>query len=367
MLPLTAREALDRQVVRVAATVRVADLQERGGEARFYAVFREEDGGFLGMVTEAACAGFPHRIFADLLREPQPKPVGAEAPVEVVFQRMEVAGVEALPVLDEQGAFVGIVTRRSLLEALLAREQQRAEGERERLFEQVRAGRERLRALSHRLLQVQEAERRYIARELHDEIGQVLTGLKLTLDMATQQCCTDAAKASLGKAQGLVNDLMTRVRSLSLGLRPAMLDDLGLLAALMWYVERYTAQTRVRVTFKQAGLEGRFAPEIETAAYRIAQEALTNVARHAGVGEVTVRLWSDHGVLGVQIEDRGSGFALESAPAADSSGGLAGMRERAELLGGYLTVESTPGLGTTVTAELPVSQPIERRRQERGA
>jgi signal transduction histidine kinase len=225
------------------------------------------------------------------------------------------------------------------------------------LFEQVQAGHERLQNLSRRLVEVQEAERRHIARELHDEIGQALTGLKLVLGMGTP-LPTDAARQSHADAQALIGDLLARVRELSLELRPAMLDDLGLLPTLAWHFERYTARTNVRVVFKHAGLEGRrFPPDVETAAYRIVQEALTNVARHAGGREVTVRLWAGEDSLGAQVEDRGKGFEPEAVFAAYTSGGLSGMRERAELLGGRLTVESTPGVGTLVAAEFPLGQP----------
>jgi PAS domain S-box-containing protein len=223
------------------------------------------------------------------------------------------------------------------------------------LFEQVRAGREHLQALSRQLLEVQEAERRHIARELHDEVGQALTGLKLLLDMSTR-LPPDEATAGLREAQAMVNELMALVRDLSLDLRPAMLDDLGLLPTLLWHLDRYTAQTDVHVTFKHTRLEGRrFTPGVETAAYRIVQEALTNVARHAGVSQVGVRLWSDQDTLGVQIEDQGTGFDPEAALTAEATTGLAGMRERAVLLGGQLTVESAPGVGTCVTAELPLA------------
>jgi signal transduction histidine kinase len=227
------------------------------------------------------------------------------------------------------------------------------------LFEQVRTGHERLQKLSRQLLKVQETERRHIARELHDEVGQALTGLKLLLDMSTR-LPADEVTASLGEAQALLNELVALVRDLSLDLRPAMLDDLGLLPALLWHFDRYTAQTGVRVTFKHIGLERRrFAPQVETAAYRIVQEALTNVARHADVSEVTVRLWTDQDTLGVQIEDRGTGFEPEAALAAGTTTGLAGMHERAVLLGGQLTVESAPGAGTHVTTELPLGHPVE--------
>ena len=228
-----------------------------------------------------------------------------------------------------------------------------------RLFEQVRAGGQRLQTLSRKLLEVQEAERRHIARELHDEVGQALTGLKLLLDMSTR-LPADEVTASLGEAQALINELMALVRALSLDLRPAMLDDLGLLPTLLWHFDRYTAQTHVRVAFKHSGLEGqRLAPEVETAAYRIVQEALTNVARHAGVSEVTVRLRTDQHALIVQIQDRGTGFDPEAALAAGDTTGLAGMRERTVLLGGQLTVESVPAAGTCLTAELPLTHQVE--------
>jgi PAS domain S-box-containing protein len=213
--------------------------------------------------------------------------------------------------------------------------------------------RERLQALSRQLVNIQEVERRDVARELHDEIGQILTGLKLTLE-TTALAPAAVARARLDEATTLVRDLMTKVRELSLDLRPAMLDDLGLLPALLGHIERYTAQTGVRVTFAHAGLDRRLVPEVETAAYRIVQEALTNVARHAGVSEAALRVVADETRLAVAIVDGGRGF---QPGASGSSGGLASMRERAMLLGGCLTVESTPGAGTRVTAELPLGEP----------
>ena len=211
------------------------------------------------------------------------------------------------------------------------------------------ASREVLRRVSSQLDEVQETERREIARELHDEIGQLLTGLKLTLEASG-----GAAAARLGGAQALVSELMVRVRELSLDLRPTMLDDLGLIPALLWHFERYTAQTKVHVTFKHAGVEGRrFPPAVETAAYRIVQESLTNVARHSGAASATVRVWADERTLGVQIGDAGAGF---DPAAAGADAGLAGMRERAVSLGGELTVESSPGAGARVTGHLPLER-----------
>lgn len=218
----------------------------------------------------------------------------------------------------------------------------------------LRESAERLKLLSRRLIEVQEAERRRLALELHDEVGQILTGLKLSLEMSARLPAGEA-RASIAQAQTLVNELMARARKMSLDLRPATLDHLGLLSALLGHIKLYSEQTHVRVQFKHSGLEGRrFPSEIETASYRIVQEALTNVARHAETDEAAVLVWADRRSLTIQIEDRGKGFDTEAALAADNTSGLAGMRERAALLGGHFTVESRPGKGTRLTAEFNV-------------
>ena len=209
-------------------------------------------------------------------------------------------------------------------------------------------------ALSHRLVQVQESERRAIARELHDEVGQVLTGLKLLLETVARNP-GDKSTESLGHAQNLLNDLTARVRDLSLELRPTMLDDLGLIHALVWLLERFRSQTGIAITFVQTGVDKkRFSPEIETAAYRIIQEALTNVARHAGTKAAGVHVWASKELLSVQIEDQGAGFDPEAAARNHSSSGITGMRERVQLLGGRLTIDSAPGKGTSVSADFPL-------------
>ena len=222
-----------------------------------------------------------------------------------------------------------------------------------RLFEQVSAARERMRTLSQRLVQVQEAERRHIARELHDQVGQALTGLIFELEVCRRLPPPDQDKR-ITRAQELANELIAQVRNLSLVLRPTILDDLGLLPALLWHFERYTDSTGVRVSFDYTGLERRFPAEVETAAYRVAQEALTNVARHAEVREATVHVWADLEMLCVQVEDRGAGFDAKAASEKHTSSGVAGMRERALLLGGELNIESSPGGGARLTAEFPL-------------
>jgi signal transduction histidine kinase len=201
-------------------------------------------------------------------------------------------------------------------------------------------------------LEVQEQERRRLARELHDEVGQILTGLGLTLERGSR-LGDDGLRKAVGEARELLRDLTGQVRDLSLRLRPSMLDDLGLLPALLWHLERYTAQTGVRVDLRHTGLGRRFSPEGETAAYRIVQEALTNVARYAGVAEAAVRISLDRGALRIQIEDRGNGFDAETVLKSGACSGLSGMRQRAALLGGRLEVASVPGSGTRLSVEWP--------------
>jgi signal transduction histidine kinase len=223
---------------------------------------------------------------------------------------------------------------------------------------QLRNDQENLQSLSQRLIAIQEMERRSIARELHDEIGQALTGIGITLEMSTQ-LPADALQGSLRQAHALVVELMDRVSQLSLDLRPALLDDLGLLPALLWHLDRYSLQTKVDAILQHSGLDDkRFAPEVETAAYRIVQEALTNVARYAHVDQAKVTLWFDQNILGIQVEDEGSGFDPEEEQSTGNSGGLLGIKERVLLLGGKLTIESAVGLGTRLLAEVPIHKEI---------
>lgn len=221
------------------------------------------------------------------------------------------------------------------------------------LFEEVLAARQRMEHLSRQLVRIQEEERRHLALELHDEIGQVLTALHLSLDME-EPGLPEATRRRFDKSRRIVEVLTGKVRNLSLDLRPTLLDDLGLLPALLWYVQRYMEQTGVQVVFRHAGLGSRrFPVEVETAAYRIVQEALTNVARHAGVGAASVQAWVQDDQLHLEIEDNGKGFSLNDQQVASS--GLSGMRERARLAGGDLSITTAPGTGARVEAVLPLS------------
>ena len=206
---------------------------------------------------------------------------------------------------------------------------------------------------SRMVVEAQEGERRRVAGELHDEIGQMLTGLKLALE-GHDRLSSEAAAVRLAQARELTVELLRRVHDLSLDLRPTILDDLGLQPALVWLAQRYGDQTGVQVTLRCSGLEGRLRPEVETAAYRIVQEALTNVARHAGVARAGARCALESGRLRLEVADDGTGFEMEAVPAGKNSG-LAGMEERARSIGGRIRVHSTPGRGTTVVAELPLN------------
>jgi signal transduction histidine kinase len=232
------------------------------------------------------------------------------------------------------------------------------------LFEQVRAGRERQRKLAKSLVDVQEAERRRIAKELHDHFGQVLTGLQFMLE-STKNQASGRQRANLEEIQNSVSDIIGQIRELSLNLRPSMLDDMGLLPTLHWHFDRYTNQTGIRVNFRCDEFPKRLPLEIETAAYRIIQEALTNVARYAQVNEVFVGLILQEKTLWVEVLDNGKGFDVAAVLDRPTSG-LGGMRERASLLGGYLVVESFIDQGTQILAALPITeQPLERRKYDR--
>jgi PAS domain S-box-containing protein len=232
------------------------------------------------------------------------------------------------------------------------------------LFEQVRAGRERQRKLAKSLVDIQEAERRHLAKELHDHLGQVLTGLQFMLE-STKNQATGKQRSNLEEVQNSVSDIIAQVRELSLNLRPSMLDDMGLLPTLLWHIDRYTNQTDIRVNFQYDEIPNRFSLEIETTAYRIIQEALTNVAKYAQVKEVFVGLVIQEKTLWVEVLDNGKGFNT-SAELEQPTSGLGGMRERASLAGGYLVVESFINQGTQIVAALPLTgKPLERRRYDR--
>ncbi len=212
-----------------------------------------------------------------------------------------------------------------------------------------------LRSLSSRLLSIQEEERRSIARELHDQTGQSLTVLKMMVGRA-DRVAPETLKPHLADIGAMITEVIRQVRSLSLSLRPGVLDDLGLVSAMEWLFKGLHTQADLQVHFEHDAI-GQLPPDASTALYRVTQEALTNVMRHAGVKEVWVRLSSQDGLISLRIKDMGHGFD-SSAAGASRSTGLSAMRERAALIGGSCTIESSPGKGTVITILLPLPNQI---------
>ncbi len=232
--------------------------------------------------------------------------------------------------------------------------------ERERLFAAVRQQRSQLRALTSKLTEVQERERRQLARELHDEMGQALTAIRMDLAVVEKglpPTVTPYLRERLAEAAYLTEQTLEQVRELSLDLRPPMLDDLGLVPTLRWYVKRYSSRTAIQTGLTLLGTEQRLSATVETALYRVLQEALTNVARHAGAKMVQVTLhYQATGVIAT-VADNGCGFDVDAISAREiGSMGLLGMRERVSLLGGKFQIESLIGKGTTLWLELPLEE-----------
>lgn len=216
---------------------------------------------------------------------------------------------------------------------------------------------ERLRVLSRRLMEVQELERRAIARDLHDEIGQALTAVKLNLrELRTLPNC-EPVEEPIADSLEILAQVLQRVRSLALDLRPALLDELGLVPALRWYVGRQAERAGWEMQFTAEGVFARPSPDIEIACFRLAQEALTNVARHSQARKVDVRLEMEAQALILVICDDGVGFdpeAVRTGARAGTSVGLSGMEERVRLTSGQFTIASAPGEGTEVRAVFPI-------------
>jgi signal transduction histidine kinase len=225
------------------------------------------------------------------------------------------------------------------------------------LLEKSRGMQEELRLLSRRLLSAQEEERKNISRELHDVIAQTLTGINMRL--AALKSKTTSSTRDLHKkieiTQRLVEKSVDIVHRFARDLRPAVLDDLGLIPAMRSYLKHFTEQTGIRTAFSAFAEVEKLDNPSRTVLYRIAQEALTNVARHARATHVKVSIRLDQDKVCMDIHDDGRGFQVEGVSAIKHSKrlGLLGMRERAEMIGGTFCVDSAPGKTTTVRIEIP--------------
>ena len=229
--------------------------------------------------------------------------------------------------------------------------------ERVRLYDETFAAHGRLQQLSRQLLVAQEQERRHIARELHDEVGQSLGALKINLHMLGTRSGTSADTARLAESLRIVDLLIQQVRALSLDLHPAILDDLGLVAALAWYCDRFQQRTGLALAFADRIGVAPVSPLVATACFRIAQEALTNVVRHAHAQRVTVTLSRQEGMFALSVCDDGIGFDVQDQRAkavAGASLGLISITERAELARGWVDISSSPGDGAEVWVWFPL-------------
>jgi len=219
----------------------------------------------------------------------------------------------------------------------------------------------KLQLLSRRLVTAQETERRHIARELHDEIGQALTVLQLNLQALLQAPHPDALTTRLNETLTVAGHLLEQVQDISLDLRPSMLDDLGLKPALVWLTHRQAELAGLKGEIQVADLPRRLEPVIETECFRVAQEALTNVVRHARAKTVTVELRAEDGQLHLRVRDDGDGFFVADArekAVGGASLGLLSMEERAALAGGGLEFTSRPRKGAEVHAWFPLKWQI---------
>ncbi len=226
--------------------------------------------------------------------------------------------------------------------------------ERKRSEQQLQRSFQELRALTSRLQTVREQERTRLAREIHDELGQALAAVKIDFASFVRDLPLDEKRAAKAESMvTLVNNTIDAVRRISTELRPGILDDLGLVAALDWAAEDFESRTGIRVT-KKLPEEVVVDADRATALFRIFQETLTNIALHSGATEVSIELAEDNGVITLQVQDNGRGISDEKLSARESLG-ILGMRERAALLGGELIVDTAPGRGTTVRVRLPQS------------
>jgi PAS domain S-box-containing protein len=223
------------------------------------------------------------------------------------------------------------------------------------------AAQRRLSTLSAQLLATQEAERRHLARELHDEVGQMLTALKLNLQTA-RALSGPEGQAPLEESLGIVARTIEQVRNLSLDLRPAMLDDLGLPAALRWYVNRQAQRAEYVAELDLDDALPRLQPTQETMCFRVVQEALTNVARHAQASQVWIAIRRAGDKISLSVRDDGAGFDVAAARQRAVGGaglGLLGIEERVHLVGGRLDMRSAAGEGTEIRVEFPLTPPAE--------
>lgn len=268
---------------------------------------------------------------------------------------IEVAYLQEKPA-ETEGPF--LVEERHLIDSLadsLSSYLTRREAE-----EQLREAHAQLQALSQQLMQVQEQERRRLAHDLHDEMGTALTALKMNLQTMQRVAGTAQVTTSLSDSLSILDSLLKRVRDLSLDLRPSLLDDLGLVPAIRWYVTRQAERAGIQARVDAEAFSRELPAETAVVCFRIVQEAVTNVLRHAKASKLEVSLKNTESGFDLSITDNGIGFpvSVTMAEAADRRTlGLLGMRERARALRGTMTVRANPYRGTQILAHIPLVDP----------
>ena len=271
--------------------------------------------------------------------------------LESVFRGYEVGAVDYLvkPLVPEVlrskvAVFVELHRKSAALASEIA--------ERCRAEERLRESEERLRALAAHLQSMREEERADIAREIHDELGQVLTGLKMDVTWLAARLAEPALADKTEAMSGLVESSIRAVRRIATGLRPEVLDDMGLVAGIDWQAKEFQKRTGIRCRLKLPAEGTAFGPDQSLTTFRIFQEILTNVARHAQATRLEVELSVADGRLVLAVSDNGIGIPAERASGRRSLG-LLGMQERALRLGGEVSIEGAAGKGTRVTLALP--------------
>ncbi len=265
--------------------------------------------------------------------------------------------------LQSVAEVLGAAIQRCRAEEALAAERARLELRVAERTQDLGEANRRLRALSKRLIDLQEEERRHLARELHDEIGQSLTVIRMSLDGLAEAVGEESLAARVREDAARVDDLIAQIRALSLDLRPAMLDDLGLPAAVRWYAERVAERAGLAFELKVRGTESGLPPNIAIACFRVAQEAVTNVVRHARARRLRIAIAFGRWAVALCVRDDGIGFdpdAVRRISGRDMGVGLLGMQERAMLLGGRFRIDTAVGKGTAVRAVFPL-----RRRDDK--
>jgi signal transduction histidine kinase len=235
-----------------------------------------------------------------------------------------------------------------------------------RLAEELSKSEAQIRRLAAHMIEIEERERRRISRELHDESGQLLPYLRLRLEMLERSVSAPESKAALAEARALVDRMVVELRRILSDLSPAVLDQLGLAAAVRQLLKRLRLSHGVETTMRLGRLRG-LEKRTELVIYRLVQECLSNVAKHSGASRVNISLAAADGMVRLRVQDDGVGFETRAAIEKRDAFGLAGMRERVALAGGKLAVESRPGRGTKIVAELPVARrPVAERVGRKG-